>query len=133
VAGDSEEAVELGKSGGDWSWGRARVKQAVDGTPQGSFPRSGVAGERVQDERRGCEGGDKAGKEEAAVEACGWVGSNGLEVGFPLVRVLYTKETRSEPSDPRLTAVKSCAIWATWASLVIIFLFLFSFCCTIVK
>jgi hypothetical protein len=62
-----------------------------------------------------------------------WVGSNGLEVGFRLVRVLYTKETRSEPSDPRSTAVKSWAIWATWASLLIIFLFLFSFCCTIVK
>jgi hypothetical protein len=59
-----------------------------------------VAGERVQDERRGYEGGDKAGKEEAAVEACGWVGSNGLEVGCRLVRVLHTKETRSEPSDP---------------------------------
>jgi hypothetical protein len=41
-----------------------------------------MAGEREQDERRGCEGGDKAGKEETAVEACGWVGSNGLEVGF---------------------------------------------------
>jgi hypothetical protein len=79
------------------------------------------------------QGGDKAGKEEAAVEACGWVGSNGSKVGFRRVRVLYTKETRSEPSDPRSTAVKSWAIWATWASLLTFFLFLFSFCCTIVK
>jgi hypothetical protein len=46
--------------------------------------------------------------------------------------IIY-KETRSEPSDPRSTAVNSWAIWATWASLLIIFLFLFSFCCTIVK
>jgi hypothetical protein len=36
---------------------------------------------------------EETGKEEAAVEACGWVRSNGLEVGFRLVRVLYTKET----------------------------------------
>jgi hypothetical protein len=107
---DAEEGAELEsttRGGGGWQPWLCFV-----------FPYSGV---------------DKAGKEEAAVEACGWVGSNGLEVGFGLVRVLCTKETRLEPSDPRSTAVNSWAIWATWASLLIIFLFLFSFCCTIVK
>jgi hypothetical protein len=46
---------------------------------------------------------------------------------------LYTNETRWEPSDWRSTAVNSWAIWATWDSLFIVFLFLFRFYCTIVK